>query len=112
MRLSPPGVLPEPASLNQRVPAVLIVADPTGYDQHMEREFPAGLSEDQRSVLCEFFKGHISAGQLTQRLGIEAPESTGEAASVRPDRVHELHPDSPRDRAAGTAKALRGRLAL
>ena len=39
----------------------------------MERQLPAGLSEIQRSALSEFFAGHISAGQLTQRLGIDAP---------------------------------------
>jgi hypothetical protein len=39
----------------------------------MERQFPAGLSAEQRSALCDFYAGRISAGQLTLRLGIEAP---------------------------------------
>ena len=38
----------------------------------MERELPAGLSDAQRWVLLEFFKGHIPAGQLTKQLGIDA----------------------------------------
>lgn len=50
----------------------------------MERQLLAGLSDAQRGVLCEFFAGRISAGQLTQRLGIETPSPT-QASSPRPD---------------------------
>lgn len=78
----------------------------------MERDLPAGLSEAQRNVLCEFFKGHITAGQLTQRLGIDAPTPTGDSSSARQNRVQALHPDPPRDGATRPAHALRGRLAL
>jgi hypothetical protein len=49
----------------------------------MQRELPAGLSDQQRSVLIEFFKGHISAGQLTERLGIEASPQTRDSRSER-----------------------------
>jgi|SRR5690348_10201337 len=47
----------------------------------MQRELPAGLSEQQRCVLLEFFKGHISAGQLTERLGIELAPQTRDSRS-------------------------------
>jgi hypothetical protein len=53
----------------------------------MARELPAGLSEAQRSVLCEFFKGHISAGQLTQRLGIDVTTPAGDSSSARQART-------------------------
>jgi hypothetical protein len=42
----------------------------------MKRESPEALSDAQRVVLSEFFAGRIPAGQLTERLGIEAPEVT------------------------------------
>jgi hypothetical protein len=38
----------------------------------MGSQLPAELSDTQRIVLSEFYAGRISAGQLTQRLGIEA----------------------------------------
>jgi hypothetical protein len=38
----------------------------------VDRELPAELSEAQRWVLRDFFDGRIPAGQLTQRLGIDA----------------------------------------
>ena len=41
----------------------------------MERELPSRLSDAQRIVLSEFFAGRISAGQLTERLGIAVSEA-------------------------------------
>ena len=79
----------------------------------MERQLPPELSDSQRWVLREFFKGHISAGQLTQRLEIDVPTPTGDSpSSARPTRVQERQPAAPRDRATRPANALRGRLAL
>lgn len=57
----------------------------------MERQLPPGLSGAQRSALLEFFAGHISAGQLTGRLGIDActraqgvgTRPTGDTAAIR-----------------------------
>jgi hypothetical protein len=78
----------------------------------MEGQLPAGLSDSQRWVLREFFKGHISAGQLTQRLGIDVPTPAGDSpSSAQHARVHERHLEAPR-RPASAANALRGRLAL
>ena len=77
----------------------------------MERDLPAGLSDQQRSVLLEFFKGHISAGQLTQRLGIQPPQPTRD---LEPEQgSHMLAPqlELPRERATRSAKWLRRRLA-
>lgn len=48
----------------------------------MERELPAGLSDAQRIALSEFFAGRLSAGQLTNRLGIE-PTGVAEPALER-----------------------------
>jgi hypothetical protein len=49
----------------------------------MSRELPPGLSDAQRSTLSEFFAGHISAGQLSQRLGFEAPAQTDDSSQRR-----------------------------
>jgi hypothetical protein len=38
----------------------------------MDRQLPPGLSDAQRCVLLEFYAGHITAGQLTERLCIDA----------------------------------------
>jgi hypothetical protein len=50
----------------------------------MGRQLPAGLSDAQRTALSEFYTGHISAGQLSQRLGLEATTSTDESAQHKP----------------------------
>jgi len=36
----------------------------------MRRELPSGLSARQRLALSEFFAGHLSAGQLSERLSL------------------------------------------
>lgn len=74
----------------------------------MERQLPAGLSDQQRSVLLEFFKGHISAGQLTQRLGIEPSPPTRDSRSERQSHLRQSQPELPRARAARSA-GWRGR---
>ena len=61
----------------------------------MDRELPTGLSDAQRAALSEFYAGHISAGQLSQRLGLQAPTSTGDSAQHRA-LVREVHPEVPR----------------
>ena len=40
----------------------------------MDRQLPPGLSDAQRCALLEFYAGHISAGQFSERLGIDASE--------------------------------------
>jgi hypothetical protein len=42
---------------------------------------PSGLSDEQRSVLSEFFAGHISAGQLSKHLALARPETEPCAAA-------------------------------
>ena len=76
----------------------------------MERQLPAGLSDTQRSVLSEFFAGRVSAGQLTQRLGIEAPAAPAIRRLSASSRVQVADLELPRGRAAGIATALRRRL--
>lgn len=76
----------------------------------MEREMPAGLSEAQRWVLCEFFKGHISAGRLTQRLGLDAHPRTRSSSSERQPRVREMESEASAGRAARIADTPRRRL--
>jgi hypothetical protein len=78
----------------------------------MERQLPAGLSEVQRRALSEFFAGHISAGQLTQRLGIDAPPPARDSSSARQSRVQEADLEVRRERPARTATARRRPLAL
>lgn len=78
----------------------------------MGRELPQGLSDAQRMALCEFFEGHISAGQLSQRLGLEAPTSTDGLASQRLSRVPEVDRQVARDRAIRTVTAPRRRGAM
>jgi hypothetical protein len=73
----------------------------------MERELPAGLSDAQRTALCEFFAGHISAGQLTQRLGIEARPPGHASSSERQPPL-----GLPDGQAASTANAPRSPLNL
>lgn len=55
----------------------------------MERQFPPGLSDAQRYALLEFYAGHLSAGQLTARLGIDAPGRPEEGSKPKrqPSRV-------------------------
>ncbi len=77
----------------------------------MERLLPAGLSEAQRSALLAFFAGHISGGQLTQRLGIEPPPRTCDSKSERESHPQELRAALPRHQAGGSASRLRRRLA-
>lgn len=87
----------------------------------MDRELPAGLSDAQRWALLEFFKGHIPAGQLTERLGIDAraeperhlfpvatvpPEARGEHASrTSPPSGPFLHSEDNADSGTGAAAA-------
>ena len=84
----------------------------------MERRLPAGLTDAQRIVLLQFFAGHISAGQLTQRLGLEPPEAAHNSASERQSGVNEplpeppqLLPEPPRERAALNSLSPRSWLA-
>ncbi len=62
----------------------------------MRRQLPAGLSEDQASVLHEFFAGHISAGRLTQRLGIEPVPSADGSRDERHWSSPEVAPEMRR----------------
>jgi hypothetical protein len=78
----------------------------------MERELPAGLSDAQRSVLCDFFAGRISAGQLTQRLGIEAPASARHPSTEPSPEVQQVNPDGHRQRSVPIPNPLRHRLAI
>ena len=75
----------------------------------MGRELPAGLSDAQRAALSEFYTGHISAGQLTHRLGLEEPTPTHDS-SRHQSSVEEMRREEPRDRpvTAGTAPRRRG----
>lgn len=47
----------------------------------MPRELPAGLSDHHRDALLQFYHGHLSAGQLSERLGLRRGE---DASSSRP----------------------------
>lgn len=64
----------------------------------MDRHLPPGLSDAQRCALLEFYAGHVSAGQLTERLGIEA------SGRAQLDSAPELH----RSRFATAAPLGRG----
>jgi hypothetical protein len=68
----------------------------------MGHELPPGLSDAQRMALPEFYAGHISAGQLSQRLGLARPTST-DGSPQRQSRVWE----APRGGAARTGTASR-----
>lgn len=74
----------------------------------MKRQLPAGLSDAQRTALTEFFAGHISAGQLTQRLGIEAPPPIHDPPPGRQSPVQKADPEVAR----AVRTALHRRLAL
>ena len=50
----------------------------------MRRELPSGLSNRQRIALSEFFAGHLSAGQLQERLSLAAREDEAARAARRP----------------------------
>ena len=65
----------------------------------MGRHVTAGLSDAQRIALSEFFEGHISAGQLSQRLGIESSAQI-EGSSQRQSPVTEVHREVLRNRVA------------
>jgi hypothetical protein len=78
----------------------------------MGRELPAGLSDTQRIVLSEFYAGRISAGQLTQRLGIEAQPTSDSSSSERQFRVQAVESEVSAGRAARTAGAAGRRLAV
>src|SRR5579864_3400359 len=45
----------------------------------MARKLPPGLSHSQRVMLSEFFAGHLTAGELSERVG--APNARTEATS-------------------------------
>jgi hypothetical protein len=77
----------------------------------MGRHLPAGLSDAQRIALCEFYERHISAGQLMQRLGIEAPTQTHGSSQHQPPEP-EVHREPPRHRAASIGTAPRRRSAI
>jgi hypothetical protein len=69
------------------------------HERHVDRQLPQGLSDAQRYALLEFFAGHLSAGQLTKRLGFD---DAGRAqASPKPER----HPS----RVATASLAVRDR---
>jgi hypothetical protein len=70
----------------------------------MARELPAGLSDAQRIVLSEFFAGRISAGQLTQRLGIEVVDVAHRSLSEPAPRTD---PKVPRQRTVRIPNPLR-----
>lgn len=77
----------------------------------MERQFPAGLSAEQRSALCDFYAGRISAGQLlTLRLGIEAPPPRDPPAGRRRP-APEVDREAPREQPGGKAFPARHRAA-
>lgn len=78
----------------------------------MDRELPAGLSDTQRIVLSEFYAGRISAGQLTQRLGVEAQPTSHSSSSERQFRLHAVESEVSAGRAARTASAQGRRLAI
>ena len=73
----------------------------------MGREFPAGLSDTQRIVLSEFYAGRISAGQLTQRLGVEAQPTSHSSSSERQSRVQAAGSEVSAGRAALAASSPR-----
>jgi hypothetical protein len=59
------------------------------------RELPPELSDGQRAVLSQFFAGHISAGQLSQRLALDnARRANGQPAGV-PSRIRGQRPATP-----------------
>jgi hypothetical protein len=70
----------------------------------MERDLPARLSDSQRAVLSEFYAGRISAGQITQRLGIAVPEA---AQNLSPERPLRGSPKMARQRAVSIPNLLR-----
>ena len=86
----------------------------------MERELPAGLSDAQRCALSEFFAGRVSAGQLTQRLGIETSPQARDSSPVPQSRVHSDVPpqrsavrnSNPPRRRLGMNRASKGLLSL
>ena len=73
----------------------------------MGRQPPAGLTDAQRIALSEFYAGHISAGQLSQRLGLAPPTPT-DGTSQRQSPVWEVR----RNGAARTGTAPRRRGAM
>lgn len=90
MRLPRPRVLPgpwavEPEKISSPDEFRIVTVSP-GYESHMERHMPAGLSDTQRNVLSEFFAGRIPAGQLTERLGIESAPIAQQAADPEASR--------------------------
>jgi hypothetical protein len=68
----------------------------------MGRHLPAGLSDAQQRVLSDFFAGHISAGQLTQRLGIASSPPRGSSPDPSAP-TQDVDPEIPGDRPARTA---------
>lgn len=78
----------------------------------MGRELPAGLSDTQRIVLSEFYAGRISAGQLTQRLGVEAQPTSHGSSSERQFLLQGLESGGSAGRAARSASAPGRRLAI
>lgn len=78
----------------------------------MGRELPAGLSDAQRMALSEFYAGHISAGQLSQRLGLAPPTST-DGSSQRQSPVWEVPPNGAAPGRGGpTARTIEGLVPL
>ena len=72
----------------------------------MARQLPAGLSDPQRTALSEFYAGHISAGQLSQRLGLEGPTTTNNSSQHQLP-VQEMRREEPREHATHAATAPR-----
>lgn len=58
----------------------------------MARHLPPGLTDGQRYALSQFFDGHMSAGQLSQRLSqeaMQAPQKVQQPRQLRPRfRLH------------------------
>ena len=77
----------------------------------MERQLPAGLSDDQRNALAEFYAGRLSAGQLTRRLGIE-PQPPRDPLAERHRATQEVDREAPRERPHSNAFRPRRRPAV
>jgi hypothetical protein len=56
----------------------------------MARKLPSGLSDRERDALAQFFAGHLSAGEFTERLAQPGPGSGSPAADTA-----QAPPDSP-----------------
>ena len=85
---------PQPVTARQPQPSSGLVFNRRGWPTFR----PALTDSQMLSGMCclRFFAGHISAGQLTQPLGVESPPLTNDAWSERQPRLRQLHPEVPR----------------